>query len=50
MISRFAGKRFIVLIKIRDFETIENFKFDRSSFSNMDDWLPVGDINEVLHR
>ena len=50
MISRFAGKRFIVLIKIRDFETIENFKFDRSSFSNMDDWLPVGDINEVLHK
>lgn len=47
MFNRFAGKRFIVLIKIRDFETIENFKFDRSGFSNMDDWLPVGDITNV---
>jgi hypothetical protein len=47
MFNRFAGKRFIVLIKIRDFETIEKFNFDRSGFSNMDDWLPVVNINDV---
>lgn len=47
MFDRFAGKRFVILIKLNDFENIEPFKFDRSSFSNMDDWLPVGNVNDV---
>lgn len=47
MFDRFAGKRFLVLINLSNFETIEAFKFDRSKYSNMDDWLPVGNIGDV---
>lgn len=45
--KRFGGKRYLVLISIKDFSEIDNFKIDRSSFGNMDDWLPVGDIERI---
>lgn len=45
--KRFAGKRYLVLITIRDFEEINPFKIDRSEYGNMDDWLPVGDIEPI---
>ena len=45
--KRFGGKRYLVLITIKDFNELENFKIDRSQFANMDDWLPVGDIENV---
>lgn len=45
--KRFGGKRYLVLISIKDFRETENFQIDRSSFGNMDDWLPVGDIDHV---
>lgn len=45
--KRFAGKRYIVLISIKDFKEIEPFKIDRSEYGNMDDWLPVGNIEKV---
>ena len=45
--KRFSGKRYLVLISVKDFSEIEPFKFDRSDFGNMDDWLPVSDINKV---
>ena len=47
LLKRFGGKRYLVLISIKDFSETENFKIDRSSFGNMDDWLPVGDIESV---
>lgn len=47
MLKRFSGKRYIVLITLKDFREIEAFKIDRSEYGNMDDWLPVGNINEV---
>ena len=47
MFERIAGKRYIVIIKLESFETIVPFKFDKNRFSNMDDWLPVEDINSV---
>lgn len=47
LFKRFAGKRYIVLITITDFETLEPFKIDRSDYGNMDDWLPVGNIEKV---
>ncbi len=46
--KRFAGKRYIVLITIKDFKTIEPFKIDMSEYKNMDDWLPVENINNVI--
>ncbi len=45
--KRFAGKRYLVLITIRDFEELKPFKIDRSEYGNMDDWLPVEDIEKV---
>jgi hypothetical protein len=46
-LKRFAGKRYLVLITIKDFEAIEPFKIDRSEYGNMDDWLPVDNIENV---
>ncbi len=47
MMKRFAGKRYIVLITVTDFEETEPFRIDKSAYGNMDDWLPVEDINKV---
>ena len=45
--KRFAGKRYLVLITVRDFKNVEPFKIDRSKYVNMDDWLPVQQIENV---
>lgn len=47
LMNRFAGKRYLVLITITKFGTIEPFRIDRSAFGNMDDWLPVGEVERV---
>lgn len=47
MLRRFSGKRYLVLISVRDFRETDHFKIDKSEFANMDDWLPVGDIEKV---
>lgn len=45
--KRFAGKRYLVLITLKDFGRVTPFEFDRSAYGNMDDWLPVGEIEQV---
>ena len=45
--KRFAGKLYLVLITIKNFENIEPFKIDMSNYGNMDDWLPVENIDKV---
>ena len=45
--SRWAGKRYIVLIGVKDVKEIEPFAIDKSNFGNMDDWLPVEKIEMV---
>lgn len=45
--KRWAGKRYLVLIEIEDAEKLEPFRIDKSNYGNMDDWLPVDDINKV---
>lgn len=47
LLKRFAGKRFLTLVEVENFETLSPFKFDRSGFGNMDDWLPIGNIELV---
>lgn len=47
LMKRFAGKRFLTLIEVKNFEILTPFKFDRSGYENMDDWLPVENINNV---
>jgi hypothetical protein len=46
-LSRWAGKRYIVLIQVGNVEAIEPFGIDKSNYGNMDDWLPVQNINNV---
>jgi hypothetical protein len=50
LLKRFGGKRYLVLIAISHFAETEGFRIDRSTFGNMDDWLPVGDIDSVKVR
>lgn len=46
-LKRWSGKRYLVLIEVQNIRKVEPFGFDRKDFSNMDDWLPVGDIEKV---
>ena len=46
--KRWAGKRYLVLISLENPESVEAFHIDRSGYSNMDDWLPVEDIQSVI--
>ena len=45
--KRWAGKRYLVLITLADVEQVEPFGIDKSEYGNMDDWLPVGEIESV---
>ncbi len=45
--KRWAGKRYIVLIQVEDVEELSPFPIDKSDYGNMDDWLPVENIEDV---
>lgn len=45
--KRWAGKRYLVLIHVEDIEDLEPFEIDKSDYGNMDDWLPVENIESV---
>ncbi len=45
--KRFSGKRYLVFITLKAFKTLEAFQIDKSKFGNMDDWLPVENIEKV---
>lgn len=45
--DRWVGKRYLVLIEITDVENVEPFRIDKSDYGNMDDWLPVEQIEKV---
>lgn len=45
--KRWAGKRYLVLISLRNVETVSPFEIDKSNYGNMDDWLPVENIAAV---
>jgi len=46
-VKRWAGKRYLVLIEIKNVTSLKPFTIDRSGYGNMDDWLPVGEIGKV---
>lgn len=46
-VDRWAGKRYLVLIEVSDVANVEQFRIDKSDYGNMDDWLPVGQIESV---
>jgi len=45
--SRCAGKRYIVLVTLTEVKAVEPFDIDRSEYGNMDDWLPVDEIERI---
>jgi hypothetical protein len=45
--TKWAGKRYIVLIGVKDVQVVVPFKVNLSSFGTMDDWIPVDSINSV---
>ena len=45
--KKWAGKRYIVLIEIDSAKEVTSLCIDKSKYSNMDDWLPVVDIESV---
>jgi hypothetical protein len=49
-IKRWSGKRYLVLIEVKDTHLIQPFGIDRTEYGNMDDWLPVGEIESVKSR
>ena len=46
-LKRWGGKRYLVLIWIEKPEEVKYFRVDKSAYGNMDDWLPVGNIESV---
>ena len=46
-LTRWSGKRYLVLIEIASLESIPPFAIDKSNFGNMDDWLLVESIETV---
>ena len=46
-IKRWAGKRYLVLIGLSNPERLKAFSIDMSEYGNMDDWLPVRDIQPL---
>ncbi|MCE7980504.1 MAG: hypothetical protein DYG89_04875 [Caldilinea sp. CFX5] len=46
-VKRWAGKRYLVLVEVDPATPVEPFAIDKSAYGNMDDWLPVGDIERV---
>jgi hypothetical protein len=45
--ARWGGKRYLVLIEVSEVKKVEPFQVDKSEYGNMDDWLPVGQIEQV---
>jgi hypothetical protein len=45
--KKWAGKRYLVLITVGHVNAIDPFRIDRSNYGNMDDWLPVENIETV---
>jgi hypothetical protein len=45
--ERWSGKRYLVLIEVNDMEDVKPFRIDKSNYGNMDDWLPVEQIERV---
>lgn len=45
--NRWAGKRYLVLIEVNQIMEIDPFQIDKNDYGNMDDWLPVDNIDSI---
>lgn len=46
--ERWGGKRYIVLIEVINVKEITPAAIERGAYGNMDDWLPVENINSAI--
>lgn len=46
-VKRWAGKRYLVLVEVKDIQAAKLFPVDRSEYGNMDDWLLVEKIENI---
>jgi hypothetical protein len=46
-VKRWSGKRYLVLIEVTQVRAVDPFAVDRRAYGNMDDWLPVENIENV---
>jgi hypothetical protein len=47
-IKRWSGKKFLIFIELHQIEAISPILIDKSNYGNMDDWLPVEEIQSVM--
>jgi hypothetical protein len=47
-LKRWNGKKYLIMIELDQIQAIDPIKIDKSNYGNMDDWLPVEDINTVI--
>jgi len=45
--KKWAGKRYVVLIGLKQITKVKSFEIDKSNYKNMDDWLLVEKIDTV---
>lgn len=45
--KRWSGKRYLVLVEVKQVQAVDPFGIDRSAYGNMDDWLLVENIDNV---
>ncbi|RJP59115.1 MAG: hypothetical protein C4543_07065 [Ignavibacteriales bacterium] len=48
--TKWAGRRYIVLVEVENVKEINPFQIDKSNYGNMDDWLLVEKIDNVLKQ
>lgn len=47
-LKRWSGKRYLVLVEVAEIKEVTPFAIDKSDYGNMDDWLPVEQVENVL--
>lgn len=47
---KWAGKKYLVLIGIRDAEEVQSFQIDRSITSNAEGWYTARNLHEIIFR
>ena len=48
--EKIAGKRYLVLIGLNEIEEVKPFRINKTSFINIDNWIPVGKIETIAIR
>ena len=50
LFEKLAGKRYLVLIGLKDITEIVPFRINSTNLSNTDDWIPVGKIEIIADK